>query len=175
MKMIVRVQGFMFVMVILLGLGCTPKQNGLIFFNDFESIKGWAPAYLNKQPHHAGEYSNKLDSTSIYGVTFKLKFKDISDLAVKKVKISFWVLKSNVNDSSKFVVEVSDKDKNKVFWIAKNIEELVKSPQKWVKVSLEFAFLKESITLPDNIISIYAWNLGKNEIYIDDEKIEFVI
>lgn len=175
MKKNLQLQSCALVIVLLAGLGCTPKQNGLVYFNDFESIKGWAPAYLNKQPHYSGEYSNKLDSVSIYGATFKLRFKDISDLPVKKVKISFWVLKSNVNDSSKFVVEVADKDKNKVFWIAKNIEELVKSPQKWVKVSLEFAFLKESITQPENIISIYAWNLGKNEIYIDDEKIEFVI
>ncbi len=175
MKKKVQFQGVVFGILLLACFGCAPKQKGLVYFNDFESLKGWGPAYLNKQPHHSGEYSNKLDSNSIYGVTFKLRFKDISELPVKKVKISFWVLKSNVNDSSKFVVDVTDKDKNKVFWIAKNIEELVKSPQKWVKVSLEFAFLKESITLPDNSISIYAWNLGKNDIYIDDEKTEFVI
>jgi hypothetical protein len=169
------VYGVVLATVVLAGLGCVPKQNGLVYFNDFEAIKGWAPVYLNKQPHHSGEYSNKLDSASIYGATFKLRFKEISDLPVRKVKISFWVLKTNENDSSKFVVEVSDKDKNKVFWIAKSIEELVKTPKKWVKVSLEFAFLKENITQPDNVISIYAWNLGKSEIYIDDEKIEFVI
>ena len=163
------------VLIVFIGLGCSTKQKGLIYFNDFESIKGWTSLYLNKEPHRSGSFSNKLDSTNIYGLTFKLRFKDISDRSVKKVKVGFWVLLTEMNAQSKLVIQVDDKDKNKIFYIAKNIDEFVKAEKKWTKINLEFTFPSDNIILPDNVINIYAWNLSKKDIYIDDEKIEFVV
>ena len=76
---------------LLLLMACnTPKQKGLVYFNDFESIKGWAPINLSKKIAHSGIFSNKLDSGHVYGATFKELFREISDDKLVKVKVSFW-------------------------------------------------------------------------------------
>jgi hypothetical protein len=161
--------------IVLFCFGCSEKQKGLVYFNDFEGIKGWAQAYLNKEPHRSGQYSNKLDSTSCYSMTFKLRFKDIADRPVKKAKISFWALMIDPASPSKFIVDIYTPDKTKIFYIAKDIPDYVKKAKKWVKVNLDYTFVKGDVTLPDNIISVYAWNQSKNDIYIDDLRIEFVV
>lgn len=161
--------------MILLAFGCTPKQKGLIYFNDFESMKGWAPAYLNKEPHRSGQYSNKMDSVNIYGVTLRLPFKEVSDRKIKKVKVSFWALMIETNSKSEIVVEVYAPDKTKLFYLAKDMNSFVSKPKKWTEIKLEYTFPGDEIVMPQNIISVYPYNESKKDIYIDDLKIEFVI
>ena len=157
-------------------IGCTNnKQKGLVYYNDFENIKGWSDVLLEKKPVHSGIYSNRLDSVNFYGKTFKLTFKEISDQAIKKVKINFWVYLLDSNSKGKLVMEIDQPDKKNVFWIAKNIEDYVKKSGEWTEVTLEFTFVKKEIMLPENIIKIYPWNLSKKVMYIDDVRIEFVI
>jgi hypothetical protein len=166
---------YSWLLVLFAGLGCGPKQNGMVYFNDFENTKGWIPLYLNKEPHHSGSFSNKLDTNNRFGATFQLKLKDISERKIKKLKVCFWVLLNAENATSKFVVEVKDKDKNKVFYLAKNIDETVKTTKKWTKVDYEFTFPDENCKLGENTISMYVWDLGKSDIFVDDERVEFVI
>ena len=157
-------------------IGCTNnKQKGLVYYNDFENIKGWSDVLLEKKPVHSGIYSKRLDSVNFYGKTFKLTFKEISDQAIKKVKINFWVYLLDSNSKGKLVMEIDQPDKKNVFWIAKNIEDYVKKSGEWTEVTLEFTFVKKEIMLPENIIKIYPWNLSKKVMYIDDVRIEFVI
>ena len=157
-------------------IGCTNnKQKGLVYYNDFETIKSWSDVLLEKKPVHSGIYSNRLDSVNFYGESFKLTFKEISDQVVKKVKINFWVYLHDSSSKGKLVVEINQPDKKNVFWIAKNIEDFDKKPSQWTEVTLEFTFVKKEIMLPENVIKIYPWNLSKKEMYIDDVRIEFVI
>lgn len=166
---------YIYFLLIVIGLGCARKKKGTTFFNDFENTVGWNPSSLTKEPHFSGTYSNRLDSTHIYGSTFQLKFKQVSLREIKKVKVTFWAFLSDEAAQGKFVVEVNDPSKQNLFWIAKNFQDLIDTPNKWIKVKLEFTFPNESTTSLDNEIKIYGWNLSKKDIYIDDEEIEFVI
>ena len=163
------------IFILLFAVSCKPKQHGLVYYNDFESIKGWSPAYLNKSNHVSGEYSNKLDTSNVYGVTFKIKFKEVTDLKIKKLKISQMVLLNSINSQSNLVVEVTDPSNKKVFYLAKNIEQVVRREKKWVKVEEVLTFPSDAITNPENTISIYSNDIGKSDIYIDNVRIEFVI
>jgi len=151
------------------------KQKGLVYYTDFEGVKGWTQTLFSKNPVHSGVYSNRLDSTHHFGLTLKLLFREISDKPVKKVKISFWAYLQDTTTKGKLVLEISDFHKQNLFWVAKHIEDYVSKPNAWTKVNLEFTLTKENISASDNIISIYPWNVSKSEIYIDDTRIEFVV
>lgn len=158
-------------------IGCTNKsqQKGLVYYNDFESIKGWTDILLVKKPVHSGLYSNRLDSVHVYGETLKLTFNEISERHIKKVKIKFWVYLLDATQKSKLVLQIDQPDKKNIFWIGKSIEDYVKKTGEWTEVTLELSLVNEEFQLPQNIIKVFPWNLSKNEMYIDDMRVEFVI
>lgn len=149
------------------------KQKDMVYFNDFESIKGWAPFNLNNKIVHSGNFSNKLDTAHIYGATFKLPFKEIADHKIVKVKVSFWAFMTTTSEG-KLVMDIKDKNNNLVLWTGKGINELIPKHNEWLKVETEFTFTNDSLTKPDYIISIYPWSLGKGDFYIDDFNLEFI-
>ena len=150
-----------------------PKQKGLVYFNDFDAIKGWTTVYLSKKIVHSGLYSNKLDSSHIYGMTFKQLFKEISDDKIIKVKASFWVYVTN-KAKGKFVVEVRNPDNKQIFWTSKDFSEIAPKHGEWQQAETSFTFA-DSICKPENSVSIYPWCTGKGDFYIDDTKLEFVL
>lgn len=151
------------------------KQQGLVYFNNFESIKGWSKLQLEKTTVHSGVYANQLDVENPYGETFELPFKEIAEQQLKKVRVKFWTLLPDTSVKAKLVIEINQPDKKNVFWIAKSIEDYVKTPGTWTEVALEFTLPDKSIISPENFIKIFPWNLGKQILYVDDFRIEFVI
>jgi len=154
-------------------VACTPpKQKGLIFFNDFESIKGWASVCLSKKVVHSGIYSNQLDSTHVYGESFKAVFKEISEDKVVKVKVSFWTF-MNPDAQGDLVVEIKKPDLSTAMWTAKKLSEIAPKIGKWQEVQAEFTF-PDSALKSVNTICIYPWNVSKGTFYVDDFRLEFV-
>jgi hypothetical protein len=151
----------------------TPRQKGLVYYNDFESIKGWAPLALSKKTAHSGIYSNKLDTAHAFGVTFKQLFRELSDDKLVKVKVSFWTYMTP-NADGKLVVQVNKLDNSLALWTAKNLADIAPKRGQWQQAEAQFTFPADSINKPDNTISIYPWSTGKGDFYIDDMKIEFV-
>ena len=167
---------FLAFFILITCFGCNKnKQQGLVYFNDFENIKGWTDVLLDRKPVHSGSYSNRLDSINTYGETFKLSFKEISDHIIRKVKVKLWVFFPNKEAKGKFVIEINQPDKKNLFWIAKNIEELVKTPGEWTQIEMEFSFVNKDYMLPQNVIKIFPWNLNKQPFFVDDVRLEFII
>jgi hypothetical protein len=153
--------------------GCSSgKQKGLEYFNDCESIKGWEPVGFARLPVHSGFFSNKLDSIHMYGVTFRLAFKDISPDSIKKVKVSLWVF-FNEKSKATLVMELKNKLESGLSWTGIKLEDKVKEIGKWQKVTVEFPIDGNSAK-PDNFIWIYPWDNDKKDVYIDDIDIEFI-
>ena len=164
---------YLLLAVTLLLASCShPKQRGLTFVNDFESVKGWSDVLLATGPVHSGKFSNRLDSLHPYGLTFSLPFKNITPLHLRKVKVSMWVyLTEGANGS--LVMDVKTPERSTVFWAGEDFTKHAQ-PGSWQKVSVEFSLQNNSFNVPTNIIGIYPWNSGKKEFYIDDVEIEFV-
>jgi hypothetical protein len=155
--------------------GCSkPVQKGMVYFNDFESIKGWTDVLLDKKPVHSGIYSNRIDTGHVYSENLKLAFKEISDYKVNKVKISVWVLIPDSSIKGKLVMEINQPDKKNLFWLGKDLKDYVKKYGEWVELKEEFTLVKKEILLPQNSIKLFVWNLSKKPMYVDDMRVEFV-
>jgi hypothetical protein len=158
----------------LFAMGCeSPKQNGLVYFNDFESIKGWAPLNLARWPVHSGRLSNRLDSNHQYGSSFLLPFIEISPKKLKMVKITAWVYFTQKCDVS-LAMEIKTPDLKSLIWEGINMEEQVNEIGKWQQVTAMFSLRDKNFNSPENLVNIYTWDKGKKDIYIDDITIEFV-
>jgi hypothetical protein len=151
-----------------------PKQKGLIYYNDCESIKGWAPVYLSKKYAHSGMFSNKLDSAHQYGFTFKQTFKDISDERVSRIKISMWTF-ITPDAKGKMVIEIRNHDGHTVFWQSTQLDAPTIKRNIWQQVSAEYTVHADSVNRPENTVAIYPWCNAKSDFYIDDIRIEFVL
>ena len=150
-----------------------PKQQGLVYVNDCESIKGWQDIQLTRWPVHSGWLSNKLDSIHLYGIQFRLAFKDISPKRLQKVKISLWVYFTEKSKST-LVIEIKDKYGLGLSWFGTKMEDQVKEIGKWQKITAEMPLQNPALNKPDNFITIYPWDNGKKDVYVDDLIIEFI-
>jgi hypothetical protein len=151
------------------------KQKGLVYYNDFEEIKGWAPGYnLTKAPVHSGIFACKLDTAHVYGPTLRLRFDEISPLPIVKLKYSMWCYLRSANSLGKIVVSVDDFNKKNILWDAQHISDKTKITGQWVELKGEFVLNKNEINAAVNTLSIYPWTIGKDEFYIDEFKVEFV-
>lgn len=161
--------------LVLLCAGCIFNQTtGLIYEYDFENLRNTNPLFLSKAQAHSGIYSNKLDTSFIFGKTFALKFKYISKEKVRKVKISFWVYLPDSAAAGYYVTEVRGLDNKNLFWDATNFNEKIAPPGNWKQISAEYNLAAKNLNLPDNEIALYPWHQGKTEFYIDDIRIEFL-
>jgi hypothetical protein len=159
---------------LVLSAACNPqKQKGLVYYNDYESIKGWAPVTLSKKIAHSGIYSNQLDSTHVYGAGFKQVFKEISENKVIKVKVNFWTY-ITPNATGKFVVEIRNSDNSMAFWTAKTLSDIAPKIGIWQQAHVDFTF-PDSIIKSTSTVSIYPWNVSKGTFYVDDLRLEFVL
>lgn len=152
-----------------------PKQRGLVYFNDLESIKGWTQVNLSKKYAHSGIYSNKLDSEHDFGLTFKQLFKEISEDKIIGVKVRFWAYITE-NAKGKLVLEVRKPNNSFAFWTAKDLSDIAPKYGEWQQAEASFTLnAADSLNKPENTISIYPWSVGKNDFYIDDMRIEFIL
>jgi hypothetical protein len=176
--MIKRIRNGSLLMAILITVGSChngAKQKGLVYFNDFESIKGWAPGYsLTKAPVHSGIFACKLDTAHVYGPTLRLRFDEISPLPIVKLKYSMWCFLRSPNSIGKIVASIDDSNHKNILWDAKHIPDLTKVTGQWVELKGEFVLQKNDVNAATNTLSVYPWSTGKDEIYIDDFQVEFV-
>jgi hypothetical protein len=159
--------------LILLSACSAPKQKGLVYFNDLESIKGWAPVNLSKRYAHSGMYSNKFDTAHVYGITFRQLFREISDDKIIKVKISFWAYMTP-KAAGKLVMEVKKPNNTTAIWTARDMGEIAPKHNEWQQVDLELT-MNDSINKPENMLAIYPWSIGKGDFYIDDIRLEYIL
>jgi hypothetical protein len=166
-----------FYLLIFLTVGCEkpkePKQMGLLYLNDFESIKGWAPVNLTMWPVHSGLYSNKLDELHEYSLGFASPIKDISPRRLKTVKVSEWVYLSEKCDAV-IAMEVKSPKNKSLTWKGIDLDEQVTEIGKWRQITTTFSLRSDTVNRPDNMLNIYTWDKGKKDIYVDDIRIEFI-
>ncbi len=174
-----------FVIIAVLGLtallyaGCRSskgKQGGLIYFNDFEEIKGWVKDLnLAKMPAHSGVFSNKLDTAHQYGQTLRLRLREVDPSPLRKVKGTFWCYVKNLNAKGKIAISIDGSDGKNILWTSKEIMDFVKVPNKWTEINIEWGINHApGLNNVNNMISIFPWNQGKEEIFVDDINVEFV-
>ena len=158
--------------LILLVACSQPKQGGLIYYNDCESIKGWTTVTLSKEHAHSGVYSNKVDTIHPYGLVLRQTFKDISPEKISVINASMWVY-ITPGSKGELVLEIRNHEGTIIHWASKKFDTSTVVPNNWKLVSTKFV-IKDSINKADNVVAVYPWSTGKSDLFADDVKIEFI-
>ena len=157
--------------------GCSSnniKQSGLVYFNDFESIKGWGGdmSRLTDYKAHSGHYSSFVDSINPYSYTFKLLFKDISPDKIKGVNYSVWCYADAIPVKGTIVVSAGTNSGSPIFWNGNNLDNYITEAGQWVKIKAHVDIDPKAVT-PGNEFGFYLTNSSKAAVFADDFTLEF--
>jgi hypothetical protein len=138
--------------------------------NDFESAKPyWAESSnKSKEQAYSGSFSEKIGEFSS-GCSIALDSL-LSD-SIKRIVVSPKLRIFAINSSECNLVISIDSGGKQYFWKGYDLSKYVKSKTSWWPASLN-----ETIGRPEihknSTMRVYIWNNKKNEIYIDDFKVE---
>ncbi len=134
----------------------------------------WNNAYATKPTDnaHSGKTVAYVDSAVEFSLGYSKSMANISKTPIDSVVFSYWVFMKDNKAKAKTVLSIDKADKSKnLFWAGYLIDEKVKEYNKWMQVT-------ESFKLPANmdptsVLKLYVWNNSKEEILLDDFKVEF--
>ncbi|MBU0764121.1 MAG: hypothetical protein KJ607_04725, partial [Bacteroidetes bacterium] len=143
------------------------RKKLLCAFNDMEHIgPGWNvnPVYLDSSVSFSGKYSCMLDSVNIFGSTYRINCKGFPGLSGSEVFIS--VMANILSDAEAFLVFSLENKEGSKEYVTACMQDFKRTDREWSRVVLAHKIRTE--TGAEDIIKIYVWNKGKQNLYIDD-------
>lgn len=144
--------------------------------NDLESAyPNWSNPDKTEQNSYSGIYSMQMNETQIYSPAFTFEIPET--LVGKKnlyVIFSTMILqnKRNAADKALFVADISDNAGKTVFYKKFKVKKLPDHHMnRWTQESIGFKL--PLITSEMEKIKFYIWNIGKEEMMVDDLSIRF--
>lgn len=138
--------------------------------NDFESAKLYwveSPNKSNEQAY-SGSFSEKIGEFSA-GCT--VAFDSLLSDSIQQIVISPKLKIFAINSSECNLVISIDSGGKQYFWKGYDLSKYVKSKTSWWPASIN-EVVNRSIIQKNSTMRIYIWNNKKNEIFIDDFKVE---
>ena len=165
-------------MAVILFSNCSTNENKrkeaiYMSYNNTE-LDEWNGTYSIKKSDnaHSGKSVAFIDSATTYSMGYIKTIENISKTKLDSVVFSYWILCKNDKAIAKTVISIDNATDNKnVFWAGNPIKDKVKEYNKWVQISESFK-LPANID-PKNILKLFVWNNSKEEILLDDFKVEF--
>ncbi|MCB2208418.1 MAG: hypothetical protein KQH67_08970 [Bacteroidetes bacterium] len=144
--------------------------------NDLESAyPNWSNPDKTEQNSYSGSYSMQMDEMQIYSPAFTF---EIPEALVGKrnlyVIFSTMILQNKTYAANKalFVADISDKAGKTVFYKKFKVKKLPdRQANVWEEESIGFKL--PLITSEMKKIKFYIWNIGKDEVMVDDLSIQF--
>ena len=136
--------------------------------NEFENgVPKWS---LNKNAidsttSYSGINSFMLDTNTIYSSTYRSKYSEFIYPPQKAILVS--ALVRSETKINPFMVFQIDRDGKTVVWQVEHFNAFYNPNKEWYKVYLLIEIDNENIK-PDDIISVYVWNINKNTFWIDE-------
>ena len=134
----------------------------------------WGPFYnLRKNENaHSGKTTAFVDSSLEYSFGYSKLFGDITKGKIDSVAISYWVYFKNDKAKARTVLSIQKAEGEKPsFWMGNDVQEKIKEYNKWMQVR-EVYNIPQGID-PQCMLKAYVWNNSKEEILLDDFKIDF--
>lgn len=143
--------------------GKTPVFKTIINY-DTIADESWHNTNPTTDTNSFGENYGVLTKNMEYGITFKTK--NLPAITEKKRRLLFNAkfLHDTLN-SCKIVVSINE-NKNRSYLKVYELSRILKSKNKWEEVNLLFQLPK--VKNEDYELSIYIWNTGRNNLFIDD-------
>jgi hypothetical protein len=145
------------------------------YFNDFEGnlpenqLKHSTTAFSN-----SGKKSILMTGDYIYGPTIEGKLKSLPGISNITLRASARIMNPSSTEKGNIILVMSTEDPDHKIYkyiIAKDTDIYYK-PGEWFDISLSDVF-ERSIPADGNY-KIYIWYTGKNKIYVDDMKLEWM-
>ncbi len=134
----------------------------------------WSTSFPSKRTDnaHSGRTVAVIDSATIYSLGYSKSLEDISKTKIDSVVFSYWIFLKDKKATAKTVISIDKPDNTKnLFWAGNPADEKVNEYNKWVHISESFKI--PAGLDPKSIMKLYVWNTSKEEILLDDFKVEF--
>lgn len=155
----------------------TESVNEVKFRNNIDEMLAWNEFHYGKiikdDAAHSGIYVNSINSESPYSTTFYMRLGDISKKPLRKIKISGWIKSKNLNSSPTFVIDILDKDRKSIEYLAKDGRKEMQKSDTWFQVTNEIKLDNAKRGNPDNYIKVYFTNGSPESCLVDDLEIIF--
>jgi len=150
----------------LLGLGnLIPARRFLITF-DSSYTDQWENINITKKQAFSGSKSDLITKDQSFGLSFSTRdLPEITD-SERTLMIKGNFFKETALDKCYIVVSYTLKGKKNEFYSVQDLKDFLKKNNEWEGAELYFQLPK--VTVKDYQMSIYIWNLGKNELLVDD-------
>ena len=163
-------------LLVMAGCSKNEPQTKMPLATSFTSAEGedWTGTYTTKKSEnaHTGRTVAFIDGVNVYSMGYLKSIENISKSKLDSVTYSYWTYCTSNAVKAQTVLSIDAPDNSKnVFWTSKPFEAKVKEYNKWV-------FVSETFKLPPNmdpkyILKMYVWNNSKEEILLDDFKVDF--
>ncbi len=134
----------------------------------------WAGTYLIKisENAHSGKAVAFINSSDVFSLQYLKSLENISKTKIDSVVFSYWMFFRNEKASAKTVISIDKPDNTKnLLWVGNPVEQKVKEYNKWIYISETFKV--PSGLDPKSIVKLYVLNTSKEEILLDDMKVNF--
>jgi len=145
------------------------------YFNDFEgNLPDNQLKHSTTEFSYSGNHSILMAGDYIYSPTIEGKLKSMPGISNITLQASARIMNPSLTEKGNIILVMSTEDPNHKIYkyiIAKDTDIQYK-PGEWFDISLSDVF-ERSIPAEGNY-KIYIWYTGKNKIYVDDMKLEWM-
>ncbi|MBK8873440.1 MAG: hypothetical protein IPN13_05755 [Bacteroidetes bacterium] len=150
--------------------GYIPERN---VFENFEvPVKNENPDHYSKEHAHTGVSSFLLTNGVSYSPSVSRRISEVIDSELRLVTMSIWVNQQTDDNELVLVATIKDTQGKDYFWQGRSTEKGFFPKGIWTKHRAQFKLPFEKIK-PEDIISIYAWNKGGKDVFVDDFQVVF--
>lgn len=148
-------------------------ERKLTFHQDYEVPETGIENHYSREPVHTGSFSFRMDSNMIYSPGYNLTFKNITDREYAWLRISVYIYPTSEisENDALLVVTFGNKDGYYKYRTIHLSDPLVQAqPGQWNKISLDY--MTPEVRSGKDKFSAYVWYWGKDDLYVDDLRIE---
>ena len=147
----------------------------LLYFNDFEnSLPEDQMKHLTSAFRYSGKHSVLMTSENIYSPVIEDKLRNLPGKNKIELRANVMVFNPSITEKGNIILVISTEYREHKIYkyvVAKDLETNYK-PGKWFDMPLTDIF---ELNIPvDGNYKVYVWYTGKNKIYIDDLKLEYL-
>jgi len=146
-----------------------------LYFNDFESnLPEGQSNNISNTFSHSGKNSILLSPDNIYSPAVEGKLQNLPGISNVSFRASVSILNPSTTEVGQILLALSiDDPQHKVYrYIAVKDSDIKPKPGKWFQLSLT-DMVDRNIPVDGNY-KVYVWYTGKNKIYVDDLKLEYM-
>ncbi|MGY3088577.1 hypothetical protein ACVWYF_001610 [Hymenobacter sp. UYAg731] len=152
--------------------GCRPAPEAVPVLQDFDSLGGWIPnepAWLSTAQAHSGQYSCLVAANTEYTPLFKTTFAGIGE--PRRVRLRSWAWLPHPGLKVALVLLVR-RGNEQLVWESLPLGQIVRRYQQWEPAVRDITLPKT--LAPEDEVIIYIWQSSpvRDNLYVDDIRLE---